>query len=71
MVQFLAIDTETQAEDGKPVVLPFNVKRFLDLIGGKQMIRMPRFYCGVCSVCFGKTYYQGQNHGTRLDVVSQ
>jgi len=66
----MAIDTEAKTEDGKPVVLPFNVKKFLDLIHSKETFKLPRFYCGVCATCSGKTYYQGRNHGTKLDVIS-
>lgn len=68
-MQFLALATEVQDKDGKPMVLPFKLKTFLDLVRQKQVYKLPRFYCGICSTCYGKTYYVGQNHKTKLQVI--
>jgi len=67
MNSFLAINTEQK--DDKEKVYPFDLRKFLDLIESKTMVRLPRFYVGTCSVCFQQTYYQGQNRGTKLEVI--
>jgi len=67
MLNFLAINTEQK--DNEKNVYPFDLRRFLDLIKGDSMIRLPRYYAGICSICFGKTFYRAQNHGKNLEVV--
>jgi hypothetical protein len=67
MIQFFAINTEQK--DGEKNVYPFNLRRFLQLIKSETMIRLPKFYTGVCGICFKETYYQGQNRGKSVTVI--
>lgn len=69
MMQFMAIDTEAETKDGKPLVLPFNVRKFLELIQSDVLYKLPKFYAGTCNTCFQTTYFQGQNHDTKLEVI--
>jgi hypothetical protein len=71
MMKFLAIDPEAKNDDGKPVVLPFNYKRFHELMRSKGMFKLPKFYCGVCSVCLKNTFYEGTNRGRSLQVIPE
>jgi len=74
MIQFLTIDKEVDEYDveGKPRkhVIPFSVKKFLDTIQSGTMVKLPKFYVGTCGVCLSNTYYQGQNRGTKLEVIT-
>jgi hypothetical protein len=67
MLQFVAINTEKQ--DKEKNIYPFKLRKFLDLIQSKEMVRLPKFYCGTCAICLKNTYYEGQNLGTKLNVV--
>jgi ribosomal protein L44E len=67
MLQFCAINTE-QKDDEKNVY-HFHIKRFLDLIQSKATVKLPRYYAGTCAVCLKHTFFQGQNHGTKLEVI--
>jgi hypothetical protein len=67
MLQFFAINTDQKDKENK--VYPFDLKRFLDLIKADTMVKLPKYYCGVCSECLEKTFYRGQNRGKKLDVV--
>jgi hypothetical protein len=69
MAQFLAIDTSEPENKEKRKTYPFSVKKFLDLIQSDQVVKLPKYYAGVCSACLQPTYYQGQNQGTKLKVV--
>lgn len=68
--RFMAIDPEVKDEKGNPTVLPFRIKRFIEVMEKKEMVKMPPFYCGVCSICFQPTYYVGRNRGNSLDVIN-
>jgi len=77
MIQFLAIDKEIigrlsdeSGEEIKKHIIPFSVKKFLDLIQSDTMVKLPKFYVGTCGVCLGSTYYKGQNRSTKLEVVT-
>jgi hypothetical protein len=66
MVSFLAINTENKDDKN---VYPFDIRRFLDMIKSDTMVHLPKYYVGTCGVCFQRTYFRGQHHGKKLDVV--
>ena len=68
-MRFMAIDPTVKDEKGNPTVLPFVLKKFMEVLKSDDMVKMPPFYCGLCSVCFKPTYYRGRNRGTSLDVI--
>ena len=69
MARFLAIDPEIKDKDGKAMVLPFNLKRFIGVMESDDMTKMPPVYCGVCSICFKPTYFAARNRGKSMDVI--
>lgn len=70
MNAFIAI----HAKDGEPAekasTFPFKLKKFLELIRSKNMIKLPKFYAANCSACGNTTFYQGRNRESKLDVVN-
>jgi hypothetical protein len=69
MINFLAINTEQK--DDKNNVYPFDIRKFLELIHSQQMVRLPKYYAATCGTCLQRTFYSGQNRGTKLEVIPQ
>ena len=67
MIQFFAINTDQKDEKSK--VYPFDLKRFLELINSNEMVKLPKYYVGVCGMCYQKTFFRGKNHGKKLEIV--
>ncbi len=67
MNAFWAIDPK--ADDGKGTSLPFDLSKFLKIVRGDTMAKLPPFYAARCSECNQNTYYVGHNRKKTLEVL--
>jgi len=69
MQSFWAIEPAAKVEGGKPLAIPFNYKKFKDLIQGKAMVKLPPFYAGICTVCNQTTYFVANNRKNTIRMI--
>lgn len=70
MFAFWAIDPYAKGENGKDgVSLPFDLTKFLKIVRGETMAKLPPFYAAQCSVCHTTTYYMGHNRKKTFQVL--